>query len=206
MTEYHCRESVCGDNASDDRWCLGSLPSRQVELAMPNKPMTIITSRCACGGVEYEAIGAPIICAICYCVSCQEAGRAFEQRPGAPPVLDPDGGTAVLLFRKDRVRCVHGREKLEEHRLKADSPTRRLVAKCCNSAMFLDFTKGHWLSMYRRRFPADAPEIEMRVMTRERCTGIALADDLPNHRGRSGKFMLKTGRGVDCDGVSLAEF
>jgi hypothetical protein len=42
-----------------------------------------------------------------------------------------------------------GFPRVEEHRLKPDSPTRRVVATCCNSAMFLDVTKGHWLSMYR---------------------------------------------------------
>ena len=158
---------------------------------MPDRPMNIMKSRCACGGVEYEAIGAPITSVVCYCASCQEAGRAFEQFPAAPPVLEPDGGTAAILFRKDRVRCVHGREQLKEYRLKPDSPTRRLVATCCNSAMFLDFTKGHWLSMYRLRFPTDAPEIEMRVMTRNRRASVALASDVPNYRGQSGRFMMK---------------
>ena len=57
--------------------------------------------------------------------------------------------------------------------------------------MFLDFTKGHWLSMLRNRFPAGAPPLEMRVMTKERRVGVELADDLPNYSGRSGKFMLK---------------
>jgi hypothetical protein len=57
--------------------------------------------------------------------------------------------------------------------------------------MFLDFTKGHWLSMYRRRFAAGAPEIEMRVMTRDRRASVALPHDVPNYRGYSGKFMLK---------------
>lgn len=84
-----------------------------------------------------------------------------------------------------------GHQYLEEHRLKPDSPTRRVIAKCCNSAMFLDFTKGHWLSMYRNRFPTDAPPLEMRVMTNERRVGVELADDLPNHRGHSAKFMSK---------------
>src|SRR5712671_5622189 len=59
-----------------------------------------------------------------------------------------------LRHRKDRVHCVTGQEYLEEHRLKPDSPTRRVIATCCNSGMFLDFTKGHWLTMYRNRFPA----------------------------------------------------
>jgi hypothetical protein len=141
--------------------------------------------------VEYEAIGAPITSAVCYCASCQQAGRALEQLPAAPPVLEPDGGTSVILFRKDRVRCVHGREQLEAHRLRPDSPTRRLVATCCNSAMFLDFTRGHWLSMYRRRFPADAPQIEMRLMTKYRRAAVALDGDVPSHRGLSGGFMIK---------------
>jgi len=45
--------------------------------------------------------------------------------------------------------------------------------------MFLDFTKGHWLSMFRNRFPTGAPPLEMRVMTKERRVGVELADDLP---------------------------
>ena len=94
--------------------------------------------------------------ASCYCASCQEAGSRFEQLPSAPPVLNPDGGTDYVLYRKDRVQCVTGQEYLEEHRLKPDSPTRRVIATCCNSGMFLDFTKGHWLTMYRNRFPAGA--------------------------------------------------
>ena len=108
---------------------------------------------CQCGKVEFEVIGAPILAASCHCTSCRRAGRAFEALPSAPPVLDADGGSPVLLYRKDRVRCVAGLQYLEEHRLKPDSPSRRVLAACCNSAMFGDFTKGHWLSLYRKRFP-----------------------------------------------------
>ena len=97
----------------------------------------------------------------------------------------------MILYRKDRVQCVTGRQHLEAHRLQPGSPTRRLVATCCNSAMFLDFTKGHWLSMYRKRFPPGAPPLEMRVMTKDRRAGVELADDVPNYRGHSGRFMLK---------------
>ena len=85
---------------------------------MPEKPMNIIRSRCACGGVEYEAIGAPITSAICYCASCQEAGQALEQLPAAPALLEPDGGTAMVLYRKDRILCIRGRKHLKEYRLK----------------------------------------------------------------------------------------
>jgi hypothetical protein len=150
-----------------------------------------LSATCRCGKVEIEAVGPPILTGSCYCRSCQEAGRRFEQLASAPPVLDLDGGTGVILYRKDRVRCVMGQEYLEERRLRPKSPTRRVLATCCNSAMFLDFTKGHWLSIFRNRFPTGAPPVEMRVMTKERRVGVELADDLPNYSGHSGKFMLK---------------
>jgi hypothetical protein len=150
-----------------------------------------LCATCQCGKVKLEAFGPPILTSSCYCASCQEAGRQFEQLASAPPVLDPDSGTGVILYRKDRVQCATGQEYLEERRLKPDSPTRRVIATCCNSTMFLDFTKGHWLSIFRNRLPAGAPPLEMRVMTKERRAGVALADDVPNYSGHSGKFMLK---------------
>src|SRR6202043_2523312 len=122
-----------------------------------------LSALCQCGRVTIEAVGPPILTGSCYCTSCQEAGRRFEQLASAPPVLNPDGGTGFILYRTDRVQCVTGQEYLEEHRLKSDSPTRRVVATCCNSAIFLDFTKGHWLTIYRDRFPTGAPPVEMRV-------------------------------------------
>jgi hypothetical protein len=158
---------------------------------MNPKKHELLLSRCQCGQVKFEAVGAPILTGSCLCASCQEAGRRLEQLASAPPVLDPDGGSTVIVYRKDRVRCVTGLEYLEEYRLKPESPTRRVVATCCNSAMFLDFTKGHWLSMYRNRFPSGAPPLEMRVMTKARRAGVELADDVPNHSGFSGKFILK---------------
>ncbi|MGZ5920715.1 MAG: GFA family protein [Rhizomicrobium sp.] len=150
-----------------------------------------LSAKCQCGKVEFKASGPPILTTACYCTDCQTAGRQFEQLPSAPPMLDPDSGTGMILYRKDRVQCAKGQEFLEERRLKPTSPTRRVVATCCNSAMFLDFTKGHWLSMFRNRFGAGAPPLEMRVMTKERRAGVALADDVPNYPGRSGKFMRK---------------
>jgi hypothetical protein len=150
-----------------------------------------LSATCQCGKVKFEAVGPPILTGACYCTSCQQAGRQFELLAAAPPVLDPDGGTGFILYRKDRVHCVMGQECLEEHRLKPDAPTRRVIATCCNSPMFLEFTKGHWLSMFRNRFPAGAPPLEMRVMTRERRAGVELADDVPNYAAHSGKFMLK---------------
>ncbi|MDF2115623.1 hypothetical protein PY365_08585 [Roseiarcaceae bacterium H3SJ34-1] len=141
--------------------------------------------------MRLETIGQPIMAAACYCTSCRKAGRLFEQLPFAPPVLNETGGAEYLLYRKDRVQCVAGQEYLEERRLKPESPTRRVLATCCNSAMFVDFTKGHWLTLYRNRFPAGAPPIEMRIMTRGRQDGATLADDMPNYESHSGKAMLR---------------
>lgn len=151
--------------------------------------MTAIS--CQCGKVQLEAAGAPILTASCFCKSCQKAGRQFEARPFAQPVLDADGGTGVVLYRKDRVTCSAGQEHLEEHRLTPDAPTRRVIATCCNAPMFLDFTKGHWLAMYRKRFGPDAPAVEMRVMTNDRVSGVTLPNDAPNYGGHSGKFFRR---------------
>lgn len=158
---------------------------------MSQKQPKYLSAICRCGKVNLEATGAPILTVACYCTSCQQAGHQIEQLPSAPPVLDDDGGTSFVLYRKDRVRCVAGQEYLEERRLKPDSPTRRVVATCCNSAMFLDFTKGHWLSIYRNRIPEGAPSLQMRLMTKERRAGVTLANDVPAFGGPSPLFVLK---------------
>ena len=150
-----------------------------------------LTASCRCGAVVLEVEGAPIVRTACYCASCQEAGRRIEQLPDAPPVLDADGGTDFVLFRKDRVRCVQGGERLEAHRLKPESPTRRMVAACCNSAMFLDFTKGHWLTLYGARMRESVPPLEMRVMTADRRGDVVLPNDVPNYATHAGKLMWK---------------
>jgi hypothetical protein len=150
-----------------------------------------ISAPCRCGKVELEIVGAPILRGICYCASCQEAGRLYRAAPGAESGLAEDGGTDYVLYRKDRVRCSQGGSRLEERRLKPDSPTRRMYARCCNTAMFVDFTKGHWLTVYRGRLPNNIPPATMRVMTAERPEGVILPDDMANYPGRSGKFILK---------------
>jgi hypothetical protein len=161
------------------------------ERAVKHPQHQQLSATCGCGQVKFETARSPILTGTCYCTSCQQAGRQFGQLPAAPPLLDPDGGTSMILYRKDRVQCVTGQQYLEEYRLKPGSATRRVVATCCNSAMFLDFTKGHWLSMFRNRFATGAPPLEMRVMTAERRAGVVLAEDLPNYPRHSGKFMLK---------------
>lgn len=148
-------------------------------------------SVCACGGVRIETIGAPILHTTCYCNDCQVAGRELEALPGAPSVLDPDGGTDLLLFRRDRVVFGSAEQSLRAYRRRDDSPTRRLVATCCNSAMLLDFQKGHWLSMYRRRLHGDVPPLQMRVCTKSRRSDVELPSDVPNYASHSFAFFAK---------------
>lgn len=145
---------------------------------------------CQCGRVVFEAAGAPIISVACDCASCREAGRRIEALPGAGRVIDEDGGTGFVLYRKDRIICTRGGDLLEEHRLMPESPTRRVVATCCSSAMFLEFSKGHWLSMNRARF-TDAPPIEMRTMSRDRPDGPPPAGSVPAHASHSVRFMWR---------------
>ena len=115
----------------------------------------------------------------------------MQATPGADSIVAADGGTDYVLYRKDRIRCVRGGDLLEERRLKPASPTRRMFARCCNTAMFVDVTIGHWLSVYRGRLTHDIPAAAMRLMTAERPTGMVLPDDIPNYPGRSAKFMLR---------------
>lgn len=108
------------------------------------------------------ADGPPILTTICHCSGCKDAGRILENLPDAAPILDQSDGVPYALFRKDRVRCISGQQNLREHRLTEASPTRRTVAVCCNTFMFLDFTKGHWITLASDRIEdihaiADAP-------------------------------------------------
>lgn len=147
---------------------------------------------CQCGQVALELDGKPIVSAACYCTSCQNAAEKFQLLPGAPVVLQSDGGTPFVLYRKDRVNCTKGAEQMKEIRLKPDSKTRRVIATCCDSPMFLEFTNGHWLSVYARTLPdTERPPVEMRTMTVDRAGGGDFGDDIPSYKTHSGKFMFR---------------
>lgn len=136
---------------------------------------------CNCGKTGLRFKGKPILSSECLCSDCQRAGGILEALPGARPVLDENKATRFVLFRKDRVDCLRGQEHLREHRLRPDSKTRRVVASCCNTPMFLEFTQGHWLSVYGHLWPADTlPLLDLRTMTRDAPAGVALSDDVPN--------------------------
>lgn len=97
----------------------------------------------------------------------------------------------VVLWRKDRVHCVRGGDRLVAHRLSPASTSRRMVASCCETPMFGDFTKGFWVSIYSGRV-IDAHVPSMRVMTADAPEGTAFPDDgVPRFHGRPGKFLIK---------------
>lgn len=152
---------------------------------------TSYTSTCTCGQVALKATGAPILTAACYCESCRVAGRRFEEAPSAPSVFNADGGVDYSLFRKDRVAVVQGASRLRAHQLTEASPTRRVVAACCNAPMFLDFTSGHWLSLYRDRMPKDAPPVEIAVMTGDLPADHRCPVGIATYSARPPRFMLK---------------
>ena len=84
---------------------------------MSEPPKNDTAARCSCGNVELEAIGAPITSVVCYCNDCQEGSRQIEALPNARLVRDPDGGTAYVLFRKDRVKCSRGAQFLRGQKM-----------------------------------------------------------------------------------------
>ncbi len=147
---------------------------------------------CTCGKVAMRVDGSPILTAECLCSDCRQAGAILAALPGAEPVVDGNGATPYVLYRKDRVRCLRGTELLREHRLTAETKTRRVVATCCNTPVFLDFTSGHWLDLYGALWPEGTqPPLDMRTMTRDTPPGVQLPNDVPNPKTHTFGFFAK---------------
>jgi len=145
--------------------------------------LTVRNTSCACGKVRFRAEGEPIVSLVCYCDDCQKGAVQLEALQGAPPFREPDGGTPYLAYRDDRFRCVAGEDLLTDYRLGERAPTRRVAASCCNSALYLKFGPGHWVSAYRARFEGDPPPPQMRTQTKFRRSDQPLPNDAPSYRG-----------------------
>jgi hypothetical protein len=155
---------------------------------------------CRCGAVACFGQGKPIGTAVCYCDDCQAAARAIEALPGASPLMDSDSGTGLTLFRNSRFQVTSGADKLVAHKLRAKSATSRMVAGCCNSAMFLAFDDGpHWVSTVRNRFVGEQPPIEFRLMTKFRNSTLPYPDAVKTYRGFPVRFLSR----VLCDWVAM---
>jgi hypothetical protein len=147
---------------------------------------------CACGEVRLVVERAPIIVAECHCNSCRAAAERLRARGAAPTFQEPNGGTPFTLYRKDRVRFVAGAARLKELRLTPTSKTRRVVASCCNTPVFLELHGGHWLSLYSNLWPAPARLMpELRTMTSDLPDRAALDDAIPSGALRTGAFFAR---------------
>ncbi|KRA99686.1 hypothetical protein ASD83_04045 [Devosia sp. Root685] len=147
---------------------------------------------CSCGQFEMVVTGQPFIATECHCNSCREAGGRMAGLPLARPMLEENGGTRFVLYRKDRVEITKGTDLLRGHRLSSSAPTRRVVTTCCNSPVFLEFKGGHWLSLYSSLWPpGQAPQPDIRTVTGDRSAEIALDDSIPSGRWQTMGFYGK---------------
>jgi hypothetical protein len=150
------------------------------------------TARCSCGKVEIEAYGRPITSVVCYCDDCQKGSRQIEILPNAVPILGQDGGTAYILYRKDRIKYSKGAELLKGYKLDEKSTTSRVVAACCNSAMVMRFDDmKHWVPMYRGRFQGDIPPLQWRICTKFKPKDALIPNDVPSSARYPAGFMWK---------------
>lgn len=138
------------------------------------------TATCACGSVEIALDAAPIAALSCCCDDCQAAGARLEALPGAPPFREPCGGTPATLFPKTALKVTRGQGKLVPVRLNDRSPTKRMVATCCNSFLYVAFDRGpFWIDVVNARFAGDAPRPRWRIQTR--FLDVPPPPDMTNH-------------------------
>lgn len=149
---------------------------------MDRTPRTTVTINCLCGQVALEAVGTPIASVVCYCDDCQEGARQLRSLPNTVPIEEPDGGTAYLAYRKDRVRQVKGASLLRPLKIREDSATNRVIATCCNAPMLLNFDDGkHWVDLYRSRCHGHVPPVQMRICTKFKPEGGTIPTDAPRY-------------------------
>jgi hypothetical protein len=149
-------------------------------------------ARCRCGAVELGAWGGPILVSACYCDDCQAAAWRLAASADPAPASGADGGAEFMLFRRDRIACTRGADRLRAMRLTDASKTRRMIAGCCATPMYLAFDdKRPWVSAFRAGFGADAPPVQMRICTRFRRSEDRADDGVPGHPGYPPAMMLR---------------
>lgn len=147
---------------------------------------------CSCGHTRLEVRGEPILVSECLCDSCRAAAARLATLPGASNILTSHGATSCAEYRKDRIRITSGQDTLKEFGLKPDAPTRRVVATCCNTPVFLELNGAHWLSLYLHLWPENVrPKPELRTMTGDLADTSSLPNDIPNHKNHSVAFYAR---------------
>ena len=136
---------------------------------------------CTCGHTRLEVRGAPILVCECLCDSCRAAADRLAQLPGARSPLTSYHATPCAEYRKDRVHFLSGAETMREFRLSPTSGSRRVVATCCNTPLFLEMKGAHWLSLYLHLWPEKTrPKPSLRTMTSDLKDRSRLPADIPN--------------------------
>lgn len=129
---------------------------------------------------------------VCYCDSCQKGSGQIEGLTNAAPILSPDGGTAYILYRKDRVMYSKGAELLKGYKVEEKSTTSRVVAACCNSAMVMRFDDAkHWVPVYRARFQDDVPPLQWRICAKFKPDVAEIPTDVPSSAMYPAGFIWK---------------
>lgn len=149
-------------------------------------------THCACGQIEVEVHGRPLLTLACYCDDCQAAGKQIQTLlPNARSGLDPDGGTVSAIVRKDRIRIARGEPLLVAHKLRPDSRATRSIASCCNSNLLTRFD-GAVPIVGLRDFSDDARlQPDLCVYTRYAHDRTRIAHRAPKHAGVPIKLLLK---------------
>jgi hypothetical protein len=149
-------------------------------------------AHCQCGAVEVSAWAEPIVVSACYCDDCQAAAERLAASANSALAASADGGTEFMLFRRDRIACTRGADRLEAMRLTDATKTRRMIAGCCATPMYVTFDdKRPWVSAFRASFGADAPPVEMRICTRFRRSEDKAKDALPSHPGYPAAMIVR---------------
>lgn len=147
---------------------------------------------CACGQTRLEVSGNPILVSECLCNSCRAAAGRLAALPGARSTLTAYHATPAAEYRKDRIRILSGGEHLKEFRLSPTAGSRRVVATCCNTPVFLEMKGAHWLSLYLHLWPEDArPKAELRTMVGDLGDTSGLPADMPNLKTHTVAFYAK---------------
>jgi len=159
-----------------------------------NKEKTTFRSQmvsCTCGQVEIEVTGPAIVCSVCHCSNCHQASKNIESLPNAPAVLDQYGGTPYVLYRKDRIKHLKGREFYKSFKV-GEKSANRVYASCCNSFLFLDLPDPmHWIPISRARFGDKAPPIEMRINVEFKKEGKIPPSDVPSFSSLPLRFIAR---------------
>jgi hypothetical protein len=90
------------------------------------------------------------------------------------------------------VRCARGETLLKEYKILPESHTVRMVAACCNAAMWLRFDdQKHWVDLYRARCSGAVPPLRMRICTRFAPKRERIPNDVPCFPGYPARFLLR---------------